>query len=76
MGECQKGGLKFHFDGHLRIEFSGARVTTDAGLLVVRELDEALVLTGIAVELIGDKRTGRNDQRIKHRRPSRTPVPT
>ena len=62
MGEGQKGGLKLHFDGHLRLEFRGAKVTTDVGLPVVRELDDAVGLTGIAGELIGDKRTGRNVQ--------------
>lgn len=44
MGESKNRGLKLHFDGHLRVEFKGAKVTTDAGLLAVRELDEALGL--------------------------------
>lgn len=60
MGESEKGGLKLHFDGHLRIEFRGARVTTDAGLLAVRELDEALGLTEQAGDLLQDSRTGKN----------------
>jgi len=54
--------LKLHFDGHLRLEFRGAKVTTDAGLLVVRELDEVLGLTEMAGEKISDNRTGRNVQ--------------
>src|SRR5450830_616268 len=62
MGEGQKGGLKLHFDGHLRLEFRGAKVTTDAGLLAVRELDGALGLTETAGEIIRDNRTGRNVQ--------------
>jgi len=41
-GEAENVGLKLHFDGHLRLEFRGAKVTTDAGLLAVRELDEVL----------------------------------
>ena len=60
MGEAQEGGLKLHFDGHLRLEFRGAKVTTDAGLLAVRELDDALGLTETAGEMIHDMRTGRN----------------
>jgi len=44
LGESKNRGLKLHFDGHLRVEFKGAKVTTDAGLLAVRELDEALGL--------------------------------
>src|SRR5450830_930769 len=62
MGEGQKGGLKLHFDGHLRLEFRGAKVTTDAGLLAVRELDGELGLTETAGEIIRDNRTGRNVQ--------------
>jgi len=62
VGESQEGSLKLHFDGHLRLEFRGAKVTTDAGLLVVRELDEVLGLTEMAGEMISDMRTGRNVQ--------------
>jgi hypothetical protein len=60
VGESQEGGLRLHFDGHLRLEFRGAKVTTDAGLLAVRELDEVLGLTETAGEMISDMRTGRN----------------
>ena len=62
MGEAKNGLLKLHFDGHLRLEFRGAKVTTDAGLLAVRELDGALGLTEMAGEMIQDNRTGRNVQ--------------
>ena len=61
-GESKNTGLKLQFDRHLRLEFRGAKVTTDAGLLAVRELDEALVLTEIAGEMIKDNRKGRNVQ--------------
>ena len=57
-GEEENGGLRLAFDGHLRLEFRGAKVTTDAGLLAVRELDEALGLTEMAAVMIRDKRTG------------------
>lgn len=60
MGEGEKAVLRLHFDGHLRLEFKGAKVTSDAGLLAVREMDEALKLTAGAGELLHDSRTGRN----------------
>ena len=62
-GEAENGGRKLDFDARLRLEFRGAKVTTDAGLLAVRELDDALGLTEMAGVMIQDGRTGRN---IKH----------
>ena len=58
MGESQEGGLKLHFDGHLRLVFKGAKVTSDAVLRAVRELDEMMGLADMAADLIEDKRTG------------------
>jgi len=62
VGESKNTGLKLLFDRHLRLEFRGAKITTDAGLLAVRELDEMMGLTDMAADLIEDKRTGRNIQ--------------
>jgi len=62
MGEKKAAELKLRFDRRIRLQFQGAKVTSDAGLLAVRELDEALGLTELARGMLADTRTGRNVQ--------------
>ena len=62
MGAPKNGGLGLLFDRHLRLEFRGAKITTDAGLLAVRELDEMMGLTDMAGDLIVEGRTCKNIQ--------------
>src|SRR6476469_3663842 len=60
MGDCQTVPLRPQFDRRLRLEIHGAHVTSDAGLLASRELDDALQLTDSAADKLQDTRTGRN----------------
>ena len=42
MGDGDKTPLRLQFNPKVRLEFHGATITSDAGLLPIRELDDAL----------------------------------
>jgi hypothetical protein len=60
MGDSHQAPLRVGFDRQLKLEFHGSTVTSDAGLLACRELDDALGLTGTAASGLHDTRTGQN----------------
>ena len=62
MGDCQSSDLRVQFDRRLKLKFLGSQITTDAGLLAYRELDEALGLTVMSVDCLQDSRLGQNKQ--------------
>jgi len=62
MGEKGQQALKLQFDKRLRLEFHGSTITSNAGLLACRELDEALVLTENAPTYLQETCGGRNVQ--------------
>src|SRR5437867_10269539 len=62
MGDATSGPIRRSFNPQLRVEFRGATVTSDAGLLLPRELDERLGLSTLSERHLSDPRTGRNSQ--------------
>lgn len=62
MGERKKDALRVNFDRKLKLEFHGMKVTSDAGLLAYRELDEAFGLMATINSELEDDRTGKNTQ--------------
>jgi hypothetical protein len=62
VGDTESGLIQLSFNPQLRVEFRGATVTSDAGLLLPRELDERLGLNGLIERYLTDPRTGRNAQ--------------
>src|SRR5262249_5835907 len=62
MGDRQHDTARAAFDRTIKLEFHGSTVTSDAGLLAYRELDDALQLTSTAATALHDTRTGQNTQ--------------
>ena len=62
MGDRRKQALRVQFDGRLKLKFQGTKITSDAGLLAFRELDEAFRLTQKGSILLSDGRRGKNTQ--------------
>ena len=61
-GEAEEAALRVTFDPRLKLEFHGSKVTSDAGLLAFRDLDDALGLTELAGEVLTDTRTGQKSR--------------
>src|ERR1017187_9106900 len=62
MGEKQNGPFQLSFSASLKVDFQGSRVTSDGGLILVRELDERLGLGDLIAEHLSDARRGKNTQ--------------
>ena len=58
MGEAGKDALRVDFDGSVKLEVHGSKLTSDGGLIPYRELDGVLGLTEMAGALLRDWRTG------------------
>jgi hypothetical protein len=62
MGEKQNQFFQLSFNASLRIDFQGSRVTSDGGLILVRELDERLGFGELITQHLSDARRGKNTQ--------------
>jgi len=62
VGDATSGPIRLSFNPQLRVEFRGATVTSDAGLLLPRALDERLGLDALIERYLTDPRTGHNWQ--------------
>jgi hypothetical protein len=62
MGEKHNGPFQLSFNSSLKVDFQGARVTSDGGLIMVRELDERLGFGDLIAQHLTDPRPGKNTQ--------------
>ena len=62
MGEKQNQPFQLSFNSSLKVDFQGSRVTSDGGLLLVREFDERLGLSALIAANVIDDRRGKNTQ--------------
>ena len=62
MGEKPNQPFQFSFNRSLKVDFQGSRVTSDGGLILIRELDERLGLEKLIEKQLSDSRQGLNKQ--------------
>jgi hypothetical protein len=64
VGESDSDVPRLAFERRLKLEFHGSSVTSDAGLLAYRELDDALGLTALAGAMLSESRRGKNTRHV------------
>jgi DDE family transposase len=62
VGETQQRPFQLSFNSSLKVDFHGSRVTSDGGLVQVRELDQRLGLSELMGRHLSDSRRGKNIQ--------------
>jgi hypothetical protein len=60
VGEKQNQPIQLSFSASLKIDFPGSRVTSDGGLILVRELDERIGFGELIEQHLTDSRRGKN----------------
>jgi Transposase DDE domain group 1 len=63
MGAKHHEPFQLSFNGSLRVDFQGSRVTSDGGLILVRELDERLRFSERIAQHLTESRRGKNTPR-------------
>lgn len=58
MTECKQGSFSFFVKKNLTVDFKGGEISSDAGLLLVRQLDEKLGFTTGLADCLDDGRHG------------------
>jgi hypothetical protein len=76
MGESGSGDIRVEFDRRVKLEFHGSSISSDGGLLIYRELEDALGLMRIADKNLSDLRKGKNKTHLLLRYPSGCPALT
>jgi hypothetical protein len=69
MGEKQNWPFQLPFNNSLKVNFHGSRVTSDAGLILVRQLDEQLGFGDLVRRHLTDSRRGRLSDAAALRQP-------
>jgi hypothetical protein len=62
MGETQNQPFQLSFNSSVKVDFQGSRVTSDGGLILVRELAERLGFGELAAQHLTDSRRRKNTQ--------------
>jgi len=62
VGDKQNHPFQLSFNASLKVDFQGSRVTSDGGLVLVRELDERLDFGELIAQHLTDSRRGKNTQ--------------
>jgi hypothetical protein len=62
VAETQDRPFQLSFNSSLKVDVQGSRVTSDGGLVLVRELDERLGLSELMDHHLSDSRRGKNIQ--------------
>ncbi len=57
VGDRQRGVIRPEFDRSISIDFRGAKITSDTGFLLMREIDQRFNILGGVKSLIDDPRS-------------------